>query len=74
MDSIQPGTPAQQPPHMRLGGVVTFRGKEYATPGELEQALASAVQDAGTAYTVKLTALGQQLAAQLAAEGEGGDR
>ena len=58
-------TPA---PRTRWGGVVTFRGREYASPAELAAALASATQDAAAVYTVTLTAKGEQLAAELAAE------
>lgn len=68
MNSL-PGTPAQaQAPRTRLGGAITFRGVEYTSAAELERALATAVQDAGPTYTVRLTRKGEALAARLAAE------
>ena len=68
MNSI-PSTRAQeQAPHTRWGGPLTLRGVEYATTGELMQALADATRDAGGTYRVRLTRRGRSLARALAAE------
>ncbi len=68
MNSLASTPAPAQAPRTRYGGPITFRGVEYPSAAALEAALATAVQDAGPTYTVRLTRKGEALAAQLAAE------
>ena len=57
----KPTTCRNQPPATSRGGAITFRGVEYATEAELEQALTGALVEAGW----KLTAKGEAAVAEM---------